>query len=371
MAPMSTHACPHPARCLETEPSSTGATTAVTGARPLDVACDESGADGENLTSGNTDVFAHASVHLTMESAEGHIQEIRDRIRSPAEEYKANHLLRQKHRAVLEWLLGPSGPLHGHAHVHLTDKVFFVVGRVVDLLAGAEDAHPATGTPGRDGRTMAMAVTLYREGRPAFGRDRWQTFLESANNLMRTKNRWEVTAPVDSFFDPIEALRPTDPGGGVGDILELFRQARPRADSFRERILDNQEAGPALDPFLPAVTHTIAHWGAAGRPVSIVHDEQYLLTEERISWLMDAFNSPCPSREPAVPRSRLTGVRLVDSRWDARVQLADFLAGVARKIASDELNGRGDAVLTRLLRPYVDPFSIWGDDRSWSLLGPG
>ncbi|WP_114257077.1 hypothetical protein [Streptomyces sp. Go-475] len=30
------------------------------------------------------------------------MREIRDRIRSPAEEYQANHPLREKHRAVLE-----------------------------------------------------------------------------------------------------------------------------------------------------------------------------------------------------------------------------------------------------------------------------
>jgi hypothetical protein len=67
--------------------------------------------------------------------------------------------------------------------------------------------------------------------------------------------------------------------------------------------------------------------------------------------------------------ARLAGLTLVDSTSDPRVQLADILAGVARKIASDELNERGDARFTALLRPYVDRFSIWGDDRSWALLG--
>ena len=66
------------------------------------------------------------------------------------------------------------------------------------------------------------------------------------------------------------------------------------------------------------------------------------------------------------------GVRLVVAREDARVQVADFLAGIARKIASDELNGRGDPALTALLRPYVDPGSVWGDARSGALLAaPG
>jgi len=63
----------------------------------LEVGCDESGSDGENLTGGNTDVFAHGSVLLPVGTAAGHLREIRDRIRSPAEEYKANHLLREKH----------------------------------------------------------------------------------------------------------------------------------------------------------------------------------------------------------------------------------------------------------------------------------
>jgi hypothetical protein len=85
------------------------------------------------------------------------------------------------------------------------------------------------------------------------------------------------------------------------------------------------------------------------------------LTKERIAQLKEIFSKP--------PRGRLTSLRLVDSRSDSRVQVADFLAGAARKIASDELNDRGDAELTALLRPYVDPLSVWGDDRSWSLLG--
>jgi hypothetical protein len=107
--------------------------------RFVEIACDESGSEGENLVGGNTDVFAHASVRLDTESATNCVQEIRSRIRSPALEYKANHLLREKHRSVLRWLLGPSGPIHGHAHVQLTDKAFFVVGRVIDLLVGEAD----------------------------------------------------------------------------------------------------------------------------------------------------------------------------------------------------------------------------------------
>lgn len=319
---------------------------AVPGGRPVEIACDESGSDGENLTSGNTDVFAHASVNLSVEFAAHSVQVIRDRIRSPAEEYKANHLLREKHRAVLEWLLDTDGPLYGHAHVHLTEKPFFVVDRMVDLLLGE------AGT---------TAVILYREGRNSFGDEQWRAFLESSNSLLRLRNNGEADAPVDTFFHMVGALARTHPGdrsgNGLADILAALLSARSRADAYRARISETPVLFPALNPLLPAIVRTAAHWSGGGRPLSLVHDRQNMLTEERIAWLMQT--------------ARLAGLRLVAARSDPRVQLADFLAGIARKIASDERGGHGDPRLTALLRPYVDPSSVWGDDRSWAVLGGG
>jgi Protein of unknown function (DUF3800) len=249
------------------------------------VACDESGSEGERLIGGETDVFAHASVLLSVEAAAECVREVHDRIRSPVVEYKANHLLREKHRPVLEWLLAPGGPIHGNANVHLTDKAFFIVGRIVDLIGGGRDAE-------------AMAAALHRDGPRAFGRERWEALLGSFNDLMRVRSRHGAYLPV-------------------------------------------------LDPLIPAVVRAVDYWSADGHPVSIVHDEQLALTEDRIIRLKELLNG------------RLASLRLVDSRSDPRVQVADFLAGVARKIASNELNNRGDPSLTALLRPYVDPCSIW------------
>jgi hypothetical protein len=89
-----------------------------------EIACDESGYEGEKLIGSTTRLFAHASVLV---SAPGAIlAELRSRIRSPATQYKANHLLREKHRAVLVWFLGPDGPMLGNGHVFLLDKAHFV-----------------------------------------------------------------------------------------------------------------------------------------------------------------------------------------------------------------------------------------------------
>ncbi|MGV9252710.1 DUF3800 domain-containing protein [Streptomyces sp. NPDC003697] len=311
----------------------------------LEVACDESGSDGENLTGGNTDVFAHASVRLPVAVAAGCVREIRDRIRSPAEEYKANHLLREKHRAVLEWLLSPAGPLYGHAHVHLTEKAFFVVDRALGVLLG----------------DSAEATALYRAGPAAFGGEPWRHFLEAANHLLRVRHTADPAAPADDFLRAVEALRGRPCDARVAATLARLAGSRARADDFRTRTLDGPAVAPLLNPLLPAIVRTAAHWSADGGPVRLVHDQQNMLTADRVEWIVRT------ARQEGI---HLAGLRLVDSREDPRVQLADFLAGIARKLASDELNRRGEAGLTALLRPYAGASSVWGDAASWTRLGP-
>jgi hypothetical protein len=305
--------------------------------QPVELACDESGYEGEKLIRTTTDVFAHASVRLDPGRAADCMRELRDRIRSPALEYKANHLLREKHRPVLVWLLGPAAPLLGEARVYLIDKAFFVVGTVLDVLL-ADDA---------------AARTLYRERGP--GSERWDAFLVAANDLMRAKDRPDGRPPVDAFLRAVDVLRAADAPGATNGILDRLARAQPRAESFRAGLLDHPAVLPALDPLIPAIAAAVDYGGGN---VSIVHDQQNSLPQRRIDQLKERLGG------------RLAGLRLVDSRSDARVQVADVLAGVARKIASDDLNDRGDAQLTALLRPYVDPSSIWGDERSWTRLAP-
>ncbi|MFE6200737.1 hypothetical protein [Streptomyces sp. NPDC057838] len=302
----------------------------------LEVACDESGSDGENLTGGNTDVFAHGSVSLSVASAAAAVREIRDRIRSPAEEYKANHLLREKHRAVLEWLLAPEGPIHGRARVHLMEKSYFVVERTVGLLLDGTSEAP----------------DLFRAGRGTFGDDGWRAFLEAANRLLRVRDNGD---PVAAFYGTVDALRRAYPGTQAAEFLGRLAATRARAEAYRAGFLAGPPLIPVLNPLLPAIVRTAALWSGDGRPVRLVHDRQNMLTPDRIAWIEEA------ARRAGVA---LAGLRLVVARDDARVQVADFLAGIARKIASDELNRRGDPALTALLRPYVDPDSVWGDARS-------
>lgn len=331
---------------------------------PLEIACDESGYEGEKLIGGTTDVFAHGSVHLDLPTAKDCVTELRRRIRSPATEYKANHLLREKHRAVLTWFLGPSGPVLGNAHVYLVDRAFFVVSRVIELFADEVD-HGGVGVRQSD-TARAVSVLLY-EARRTFPPEHWQAFLISANDLMRTKDRLDVATPADSFFSMVDLLR-AGADAQVGEILRLLSQARPRAEAFRAKLLGNPEQMPTLDPLVRGIARAVQVWGAGGQPVAVVHDRQNLLSETRITQLMEVFGRQDPALPDEPTWGRLTSLELVDSLSDARIQVADFLAGTARKIAQDALNGHADAELTGLLRPYVDPCSVWGDDSSWARL---
>jgi hypothetical protein len=109
---------------------------------------------------------------------------------------------------------------------------------------------------------------------------------------------------------------------------------------------------PLLEPLIPALTRAIHFWGSQAEVVSVIHDEQSALTPERIADIARTVAASIPGRQ-------LVDVRLVDSRGDARVQLADFVAGIARRLASDKLNGRQDTELVVLLSPLIGPESVW------------
>ncbi|WP_020657489.1 DUF3800 domain-containing protein [Amycolatopsis benzoatilytica] len=287
--------------------------------RPPTIACDESGAEGVNLIGANTAVFAHAAVRLEPEEAAACVARLRELIGSPAREYKANHLLRAKHRDALEWLL--TEPLADAASVLLVDKALFLAGKVVDLLV---DLTPYPECLRR--RPDERARTLHRDGPARHGARRWADFLRSFTGLLHTSNRrLPVTTP-DEFFAQTDVL---------GDLTH----ARGPLTGLRDQLLADPALVPPLDPLMPALADTIAFW----RPENVIHDEQPSLTPARLAHLL----------EPVPP------LRFVDSRSEPRVQVADFLAGVARRLTEQTLHGEGDPELVKLLRPYVLPASIW------------
>jgi hypothetical protein len=315
--------------------------------RRLEVACDESGFTGTNLLDPSSEVITHASVHLEFAAAAEYVALIRARFRYPTTEYKATQLLRQ--RPALEWLLAS---LPGRAHVHLTDKSFFVVTRLVDYLIG--DPSYAAGTSLAP-EFRPLAVTLHRDGPVVFGQARWRAFLTTFVTMMRTKRHRVINQPaVDSFFRELDVLR----SARLDEVLEPLRQARPQVEYVLTQLLDDRSSvPPPLEPLLPALLETARHWSADGHSVAILHDEQSALTPHRVAQIQAVLAAGTDGPPP------LVGLTMLDSRADPRIQLADLLAGAARHIAVTELHSVGDPTLTGLLRPYLSPASLWPEYR--------
>jgi hypothetical protein len=271
-----------------------------------EIVCDESGYEGEKLIDTTTDVFAHASLSIAEPAAADCVAELRRRIGSPASQYKSGHLLREKNRRTLEWFLGPQSPVYAHGHVYLIDKAYFVITRLAELYHVDADA-------------------LARTGPAALGPHRWARFLGAANDLLRGKDQPGV---VDEFFRVADGV---------------ITGGRERAELFRAWLREDPVTNSVLDPLVPSIVAAVAYWG----PVTIAHDRQTQLPAARVARLTELC------------RGQLAGMRFLDADSHPRIQLADILAGTVRKIASDQLNGRGDPVLTELAYRYVDRSSVW------------
>ena len=158
----------------------------------LEIACDESGYEGDKLIDTTTDVFAHASVALDVEPAADCMRELRHRIRSPADEYKANHILRQKHREVLRWFLGSiiAGPRGGATSSSLTRS--------------ASSCAPSSRVLLWASAPLAVADLLYRHHRGTVDQASWHASWLRRAVMLRTRDRPDGLSSVDVLLDAID-----------------------------------------------------------------------------------------------------------------------------------------------------------------------
>ncbi|MEV4490070.1 DUF3800 domain-containing protein [Micromonospora coxensis] len=313
------------------------------------IACDESGFSGTNLLDPATPVITHASVDLSVGEAVELITALRSRFRFSPNEFKSGQFRRSPNaREALEWLLAA---LDGRARVQLVDKEYFLVTRIVDLLL-AEPSYAAGTRLTEEHRPAALAV--YRAGRSA-GPD-WGVFLAAFVDLVRTKRRHEPDRQaLERFFRVRDALVGTGLGGQAESVLDGLD--RERGWAFLTRLFaDDRSIPPPLEPMLPALAETVLCWSGGQRQVLVVHDEQSALTATRLSRLRQVL-AGAPSWSPAgveAVASPLVGLVMVDSRDDPRVQVADLLAGMAR---------RTPAILAGPLQPFLSPTSLHDPDR--------
>lgn len=333
------------------------------------IACDESGAEGENITRSKHPAFVHASVRLDPVRAAEIMAGVRRLAPSQAEEYKSQQILRPSAaaRSAVSWLLTGSGLSGDDVSVLLVDKEYFVVSKVVDLFI-EEMAHAVGIDLYRNGRARTWALTLRREGPRAFPSTEWQMFLDTFNSFMRTHHRRGGRATLEQFFGAVDRLRLRSTGRDVDEIIGLLWATKEHAYFSQQQIDEGVGALPTLDPLFAALGQTIRSWyDRDPRPVHLVHDEQKSLLHERMEMLAWALSNPLPELRHIMLPVPVVAVEQVDSRRDSRVQVADLFAGVARIIASTTLDEPHDD-RARLLHPFVDVNSIWSDSASFTAL---
>ena len=279
----------------------------------VEIACDESGFSGTNLLDPASPVITHASVDLALPAAAEVVAVLRSRFRSRSE-YKSNQLLRPEQRSALEWLLTT---LRGHAHVHVIDKTRYVAARVLELFTGEPSYGDGTSLA-RDHSDAVLAL------------QRRTGFLAAFVDLTRTKRvRLIDHVAIERFFTTMPS-----------DVPELDAVTRAQVEDVVLRLIDDDPAiPPPLEPLVPALAETVLFWSAGQRSVAVVHDEQSALTPGRMARLATYL---AEAVAPAPPP--LLSVTQVDSKHDPRVQVADLLAGIARRRSPE---------LVELVEPYL------------------
>jgi hypothetical protein len=317
----------------------------------IEIACDESGFSGSNLLDEATPVFAHASVDLGVGEAAELIAALRSDVWGPLTELKSAQFLRGRHGGKsLEWFLEA---LIGRAHVHLVDKEYFLVTRIVDLFL-VEPSYAAGTRLSQPDRSAVL--TLYRARRSAGGA--WSAFLESFVDLVRTKGHRRLDhGIVETFFRARDSLASHRLGAPADRVLDGLSPTRVRA-VLQRLIQDDRSIPPPLEPLLPALAETVLFWSGGQCQVLVIHDEQSALTADRLRRLQKvladraglAVTAVGEAGEAPGPVSPLAGLVTVDSRDDPRVQVADLLAGVARRVP--------DAGLDELIGPFLSETSL-------------
>ena len=299
------------------------------------IACDESGFSGSNLLDPVSPVITHASVDLCASEAVELVTTLQSEFRFSPHEFKSGQFLRSPAAAeTMEWFLAA---LRGRAHVHLVDKEYFLVTRIVDLLL-AEPSYAAGTRLTLEQRPAALA--LYR-ARHSAGLN-WPVLLAAFVELFRIKRqRGPDALALTQFFQARDELLACQLGAQAEDVLAGL--SRTRVLSVLTRLFaGDQSIPPPLEPMLPALAETVLFWsGDARRQVLVTHDEQSALTAGRLRRLQQvlADGAGCwPSAgdgetgPASAGTSPLAGLLMVDSRDDPRVQIADLLAGMARRL---------------------------------------
>ncbi|SDZ26460.1 DUF3800 domain-containing protein [Herbiconiux ginsengi] len=318
----------------------------------IQIAGDESGSEGENLTAPTHRFFTYGTVDLSEVEASSIIRDLRKAIGSTeneiasAGELKSSGLV-NKHPKVLAAFLSPKGALGQRASIHVTDKSYFITSKLISLLV-EEEAHERNVNLAPIERDLANE--LHDEVAPHVDPVAWSVLLDTFNRLVRFYKlpAGKAATPYD-FMKALNRVRRSASSALNADSFRMLWEARLQANEY-----GNDSAAPIvryLEPMVPVLLSVTATWTARypGEELELVADEHSALTAEAL----DLVRGAAP-----IVGSAITEVRTADSKADPRIQLADVVAGAGRHSAEVLQNGGLDE-LTRACVPLFDRNGLW------------
>lgn len=315
----------------------------------LTIACDESGSEGENLTASKHPVFVHASVAISLEEATELVANLRAATRTQAPELKSRFALAPSNRAAL---LEAMSALDSQGNIHLVDKSYFVTAKMIALLL-VDPILDSGGWPEIDPRELADSLHQY--GAMAVGQERWDRLLSTFNSLVRSYLRKDGPEPptVQPFFAALDEALHHCTDANINETLELLSFARNRVREYqgarRVQLREIDPMGPSLDAAARAWQMRIGDV-----PFEFLVDNYSGLTPEVREMILDGARMPVNIGWIVRPGVDLRAIRLIDSKLDVRVQMADILAGVGREIARLAIDGTFDDELQDVVSEMLD-----------------
>ncbi|MDQ1138434.1 hypothetical protein QE410_003233 [Microbacterium sp. SORGH_AS 1204] len=308
------------------------------------IACDESGSEGDNLLDALDPVFVLASTNLSLGDAEAFMDRLRRDMPTQAPEFKSKIALRERHRPAL---LSALETLSDAGNIHLVDKTYFVTAKLVDVLLGGDLVD--VGLHGR-----ARADHLANNAAAAIGPQTWVNLLRSFATLLRGHRRTGRERPApDTFFAALRDARTSCQDGTTGRMLHRMWARR---DIVSELAAAPTSAMREIDPMWPSLVAVAQAWTIRldDVPLEFVADDYGSIGPDSVGELISAAARPFPVHGFWHPGAELRGVNFVDSRSDARVQVADIIAGVGGAISRLAFAGVLDDPLQVHAHPLLD-----------------
>lgn len=319
------------------------------------IVCDESGYSGPNLLDAHQRFMTHASTDLSPEMANEVIKEVRQRSRMhDAEEMKWKSLQKRRPDAV-RWLLAESGPLAGHAKLIVADKLYTLVAKIIDLLVEVVEYEAGNHFYASSGQARKHSRILFRNGERAFGKQAWSDLLEA---FLKLAKEGDATAGAN-FVQMVDDLRLRGHVRAIESIMDSIWQARAEVGE----LLDPDSRIATMNPIYTMLPTTIRLWWDDVRePIFVLHDETNALNDEVVKLTRLIMANPLPEHRRVAPPVPFSGLEKVNSKTDARVQVADLLAGAGRVCAERAWLGEESDLF---VGHFIHPGSMWADEPSW------